>query len=52
MMLWVIEHFGPSESSIWAEDKAPTPGERWYANNAKFWFRYEADMTLFILRWT
>ena len=25
---------------------------RWYMNNSKFWFRNEADRTLFILRWS
>ena len=52
MAVWCAETFGPSEGSIWAEDKhAPKPHERWYQNNAKFWFREEKDLTLFILRW-
>ena len=46
MMEWMIEQFGPS-----AHDGVWTPGMRWYANNAKFWFRNEKDLTLFILRW-
>lgn len=47
MMSWMIETFGPTpDDGVW------TPGGRWYANNAKFWFRYEADLTLFMLRWS
>ena len=47
MMTWMIETFGPTpDDGVW------TPGARWYANNAKFWFRYEADLTLFMLRWS
>ena len=47
MMSWVIQTFGP----ITAKDGMWTPGQRWYANNAKFWFRNQADLTLFLLRW-
>jgi hypothetical protein len=47
MMAWMIEKFGPS-----AEDGVWTPDMRWYANNAKFWFREEKDLTMFILRWS
>lgn len=52
---WCIETFGSSTGSIWAEEidkKTPQPGERWYANNRKFWFRKESDRTLFTLRWS
>mgnify|MGYP000694508495 CR=1 FL=1 len=46
MTEWCVETFGPSaEMGVWE------PGARWYANNAKFWFRREADRTLFVLRW-
>lgn len=51
---WVIQTYGASTGSIWAEqvDKlTPQPGERWYANNRKFWFRNEVDRTMFILKW-
>lgn len=51
---WCIQTYGSSSGSIWAEqvDKAvPLPGERWYGNNRKFWFRSEADRTMFIMRW-
>jgi hypothetical protein len=47
MMQWMISTFGPT-----AHDGVWTPGMRWYANNAKFWFRNEKDLTMFILRWS
>jgi hypothetical protein len=47
MMQWMIDTFGPTaHNGVW------TPSMRWYANNAKFWFRNERDRTLFILRWS
>lgn len=46
MMEWAVNTFGPT-----AHDGVWTPGMRWYANNAKFWFRNEKDLTMFILRW-
>lgn len=51
---WCIATMGASTGSIWAEEvdkKTPQPGERWYANNRKFWFRNEQDRTMFIMRW-
>lgn len=46
MMQWMLDNFGPSAANgVW------TPGYPWYANNARFWFRNEADMLLFVLRW-
>ena len=51
MSQWCQETFGASTGSIWAEKTAPCPGERWYENNSKFWFRNEADLVLFLLRW-
>jgi hypothetical protein len=47
MMEWTVETFGPT-----AHDGVWTPSMRWYANNAKFWFRDEADRTMFLLRWS
>ena len=47
MMDWMVKTFGPT-----AHDGVWTPNQRWYANNAKFWFRNEADRTMFILRWS
>jgi hypothetical protein len=47
MMSWMLETFGPS-----ADDGVWTPGMRWYANNAKFWFRNKKDLDWFVLRWS
>ena len=47
MTAWMVKTFGPS-----AEDGVWTPNMRWYANNSKFWFREEKDLTMFILRWS
>ena len=47
MTEWMVKTFGPSAwNGVW------TPDQRWYANNAKFWFRDEKDLTIFILRWS
>jgi hypothetical protein len=47
MMAWMIEQFGPSaDNGVW------TPDQRWYANNAKFWFRDEKDLLVFVLKWS
>jgi hypothetical protein len=51
MLAWCIEVFGPSKSSIWGENPIPEPMERWYVNNAKFWFRDQKDRDWFTLRW-
>jgi len=51
---WCIQICGESTGSIWAEQvnkTTPQPGERWYANNRKFWFRAEKDRTMFVLKW-
>jgi len=46
MMEWMIDTFGPtSKDGVW------TPSQRWYANNAKFWFREEKDLLVFLLKW-
>lgn len=47
MMEWMVETFGPT-----ADDGVWTPNMRWYANNAKFWFRNEKDLNWFVLRWS
>ena len=47
MMEWMINTFGPS-----AVDGVWTPGMRWYANGAKFWFRNQKDLDWFVLRWS
>jgi acid phosphatase class B len=51
MELWCSETFGTTAGSIWSEDKAPNPAQRWYMNNRKFWFREEKDRTMFVLKW-
>lgn len=52
---WCIQTCGETTGSIWAEEvnkiTTPNPGERWYANNRKFWFKSEKDRTMFMLRW-
>jgi hypothetical protein len=52
MELWCHKTFGET-GSIWQETKnlTPTPHKRWYANNRKFWFKNQADLTMFLLRW-
>ena len=49
MMAWMIDTFGPSGTKdkpmVW------TPDQRWYANNAKFWFRDKKDLEWFMLKW-
>ena len=44
---WCEETFGKEDPvSTWA------PGKRWYqANYNSIWFRDEADLTVFLLRW-
>jgi hypothetical protein len=51
MELWAIETFGyPGE--IWPKDDFDWPEDmRWAMNNRKFWFRNEADRTLFLMKW-
>ena len=51
METWCIETFGPTQGSIWGESPVPEPGQRWYMNNRKFWFRTEKDRNWFTLRW-
>jgi len=47
MTEWMVKTFGPS-----AWDGVWTPDQRWYANNAKFWFRNAKDRDWFVLRWS
>jgi hypothetical protein len=46
MVEWCKQTFGPT-----AKDGIWTPGMRWYVNNARFYFRTEADRDWFLLRW-
>jgi hypothetical protein len=44
---WCTETFGDTpKDGVW------TPDSRWYMNNRKFWFKDEADLLLFTLRWS
>lgn len=52
MEVWCTRTFGDSGSHMWGEKTAPTPSERWYMNNRKFWFRDEKDRMQFVLRWS
>jgi hypothetical protein len=46
MMEWLVNTLGPSAvNGVW------TPNMRWYANNAKFWFRDKKDLEWFVLKW-
>jgi hypothetical protein len=47
MMEWMVETFGPT-----AKDGVWTADQRWYVNNAKFWFRDQRDRDWFVLRWS
>jgi hypothetical protein len=51
MESWCVEMFGDRGESIWGEEKAPEPAQRWYANNRKFWFRSDEDRMMFVLKW-
>jgi hypothetical protein len=46
MMTWMVDSFGPT-----AQDGVWTADQRWYANNARFWFRDKKDLEWFMLRW-
>jgi hypothetical protein len=47
MMAWMVATFGPT-----TPDGAWTLDQRWYVNNAKFWFRDAKDRDWFVLRWS
>ncbi len=51
MQEWCLEKFGDSGKHIWGSNEVPSPQERWYMNNRKFWFRDEADQLIFVMRW-
>lgn len=51
MEAWAIEAFG-SPGEIWPKDDFAWPeSPRWVQNNRMFWFRNEADRTMFVLKW-
>jgi hypothetical protein len=41
---WMREIFGNTDWS--------TPGGRWVGSDRKYWFRNEADRTMFLLKWS
>lgn len=47
IMTWCFNTYGPR--GIWGVDL--NPGARWHASDQKYYFRNEADRTLFVLRW-
>lgn len=48
---WIEDMCGESSGTIWFDSGVPKAGERWYANNSKFWFRNKEDLEWFLLRW-
>ena len=44
---WCLETFGPPNP--WAEERDP---HRWHASARKYYFRREADRTMFIMKWS
>ena len=42
---WVEQTFGAKNLTEWGTG-------RWQASNNKYYFKYESDRTLFILRWS
>ena len=44
---WCNATFGPRNT--WAEEDSP---HRWSASDKKYYFRDEADRTMFIMRWS
>ena len=51
MEQWAAKAYGPSGSVWHVETESYKPADRWYANDRKFWFRHEADRTMFVLKW-
>lgn len=46
MVEWAVKTFGPTpEDGVWVS------GQRWYVNNARFYFRNEPDRDWFLLKW-
>lgn len=51
MEQWCITTFG-DPGDIWETSDFVWPeAARWLKNNRKFWFRNEADRTMFIMKW-
>ncbi len=52
MEVWALDTYGGT-GSIWGQADNDVPGTyaRWYMNDRRFWFRNEADITMFVLKW-
>jgi len=52
MEVWALDTYGGT-GSIWgqADNDVPGTNARWYMNDRRFWFRNEADITMFVLKW-
>ena len=48
---WAIATYG-EPGSVWEVNEVPLVNHRWYMNDRRFWFRNEADRTMFVLRWS
>lgn len=46
MLEWSAARFG-DQGDLFSNECC-----RWYANDRKFWFRNETDLTLFVLKWS
>jgi len=46
---WCISTYG-STGEIWGDEQPVL--QRWYMNNAKFWFREKKDLEWFVLKWS
>jgi hypothetical protein len=52
-MRWCDEQFGATTSSLnFVGKRMGLPNERWYANGQHLWFRDEADLMWFLLKWS
>lgn len=45
LFAWCYESFGP-RGDVWSAEP-----HRWYANSGKLFFRDDADLTAFLLKW-
>ena len=53
MQAWCEKTLGPV-GLVWHTigGQCSEPFQRWYVNGGQFWFRDEADRTMFVLRWS
>ena len=40
------------QAQVWCKEKMGPSGSRWFEKKDKFYFRKDADLTMFILRWS